>query len=170
MAGRKKFVTDHDNPFVRELESVRARMGYSQQQMARELDVPFRTYQKWIYAAQKPRHAVAILAQARGMAPRRRINCWDVLQCGREPGGDKVHLNGPCPAAVDRSVDGTNGGTNGGRLCWAISGTFCGAEVQGDEASKFISCFSCPFFGRVLQEEGLANFKLLRRGQTFTQT
>jgi len=80
-----------------------------------------------------------------------------------------VHLDGPCPAATDREADGVNSGTSGGRICWAISGTFCGMEVDGSEAVKFISCFSCDFFSQVLQEEGLAHFKLLKPGQTYVQ-
>ena len=85
---------------------------------------------------------------------------------GREPGGANVALDGPCPAAADEDADGINNGTNGGRICWAVSGTFCGMEV---DATKLLSCFTCDFFSRVLQEEGLANFKLLKPGQTYTQ-
>jgi hypothetical protein len=53
-------------------------------------------------------------------------NCWEVKQCGREPGGSKTADMGVCPAAADSSSDGVNGGKNGGRICWALAGTFCG--------------------------------------------
>ena len=169
MAGKQKFRTDHEDPNVRELETIREKLRYSQQQMAKRLGVPFRTYQKWIYADQKPRHHDALLARARALATPRRVNCWEVLKCGREGGGAQEHLDGPCPAAVDHDADGVNSGTNGGRVCWAISGTFCGMQVEGFGAARLVSCFSCTFFNQVLQEEGLANFKLLKPGQTFTQ-
>ena len=137
--------------------------------MAESLSVPFRTYQKWVYADQKPRHGPAILDRAKALVPPERVNCWEILGCGRESGGPNVHLDGPCLATSDEQAHGVNGGTNGGRICWAISGTFCGMEVEGSEAAKLISCFSCDFFSQVLQEEGLARFKLLKPGQTYVQ-
>ena len=71
---------------------------------------------------------------------------------------------------MDREAHGVNSGLNGGRVCWAISGTFCGMQVEGSEAARLVSCFSCEFFNQVLKEEGLANFKLLKPGQSFTQS
>ncbi len=169
MPGKKTYRTGHPHEAVRSLEGIRQRMGWSQGRMAKAIGVPFHTYQKWIYTDQRPRHAAALLARAEAIAPQRRANCWEILRCGREAGGSKAHLAGPCPAAVDASADGVNSGTRGGRVCWAISGTFCGMQVEGAKASKLISCFSCDFFTRVLQEEGLANFKLLKPGQAYTQ-
>ncbi|MFC1706162.1 helix-turn-helix domain-containing protein [Planctomycetota bacterium] len=170
MAGKKKYRTQHSDAVVRELEGVRQRLGYSQSRMAEVLGVPFRTYQKWVYAKQRPRHTSALLGRARAMLAPARANCWEVLKCGREPGGSNAQLDGPCTAAQERAANGVNSGTNGGRICWAISGTFCGAQVEGTDAMKFISCLSCDFFYQVLQEEGLANFKLLKPGQTYVQT
>ncbi|MHC4605998.1 MAG: helix-turn-helix domain-containing protein [Planctomycetota bacterium] len=170
MAGRKKFQTDHADPFVERLEKAREKLGHSQRRMARELGVPFRTYQKWLYADQKPRHGSAILSRAEAMVTPRRTNCWEVVHCGREPGGKNTGENGVCPAARDEAADGVNSGANGGRVCWAISGTFCGRQADGSEATRFISCLICDFFTQVLQEEGLANFKLLKPGQSYTQT
>jgi hypothetical protein len=152
------------------MERARQRLDYSQKQMADSLGVRFRTYQKWIYSGQKPRHAAALIARAEQMFPRRRTNCWDVLQCGRGPGSEEARGEDLCPAAVDSSADGVNAGRNGGRVCWAISGTFCGLESEGSAAKKFISCMSCDFFYQVLEEEGLSSFKLLKPGQTYTQT
>jgi hypothetical protein len=167
---RRKFLTDHPDATVRGLENVRQRLGISQREMAGLLEVPFRTYQKWVYTDQRPRHGAALVARAHALLAPRRANCWDILKCGREPGGAMVHLDGPCPAAMDRDADRVNSGTNGGRICWAISGTFCGTEADGSEAVKLLSCLTCDFFSQVLQEEGLANFKLLKPGQTYTQT
>ena len=86
------------------------------------------------------------------------------------------------PGSTDDDGTGVNNGTNGGRVCWAVadthcwaitgahrvaaSGTPCSLEV---DAAKLLSCLTCDFFFLVLQEEGLANFKLLRPGQTYTQ-
>jgi hypothetical protein len=170
MAGKRKFKTDHPDPFVRELEDIRQKCGSSQEGMARAIGVPFRTYQKWLYADQKPRHADAVLARARTMLSPNRVNCWEVFECGREPGGSNARLDGPCQAALDEKADGINSGSNGGRICWAISGTFCGVEAKGSKATKLTSCMTCDFFSQVLQEEGLADFKLLKPGQTYTQT
>jgi len=151
------------------METIRQRLGYSQSQMARALGVPFRTYQKWVYLKQTPRHTAALLARAEGLIPPARVNCWDIVRCGREPNGPNVVTEGVCPAALEVSADGVNNGSKGGRICWAISGTFCGRQARGSEATRLVSCFSCDFFARVLEEEGLANFKLLKPGQSYTQ-
>jgi hypothetical protein len=170
MSARKRFHVHHPDPLVRRLEDIRSKLSYSQAEMAQALGVPFRTYQKWVYLGQKPRHGIALLGRAEGLIPARRTNCWDRLRCGRQPGGDNVRAEGVCPAATDKSADGVNSGTNGGRVCWAISGTFCGRQATGTEAVRLISCLGCDFFTQVLKEEGLANFKLLRPGQKYTQT
>ncbi len=169
MAGKRKFKTDHPDPVVRELEGIRQKLGFSQNRMAQSLGIPFRTYQKWVYVDQKPRRGEAVLARAQALVSTTRANCWEILRCGREPGGPNVASNGPCPATMDEAADGINNGTNGGRVCWAISGTFCGDEVDGSQATKLVSCMTCDFFSLVLEEEGQMNFKLLKPGQTFTQ-
>jgi len=91
------------------------------------------------------------------------VNCWDFKKCGRQPGGDKVANLGICPAVTNKSTNGTNQGTNAGRICWAVTGTFCGGEVQGTSAQKMNSCMNCVFYKQVKQEEG-ANFKLMPVG------
>ncbi len=110
MAGKRKFKTGHSDPFVSRLEKIRQRIGCSQQQMADRLGVPFRTYQKWVYAGQKPRHGGAILARAEALGSARRVNCWEALKCGREPGGEKADAEGICPASTDGAADGVNSG------------------------------------------------------------
>jgi CRP-like cAMP-binding protein len=86
-----------------------------------------------------------------------RINCWEYMKCGREPGGGKIAELGVCPAAADESFDGINSGRCGGRFCWAVAGTFCGGKAQGTFAQKRESCLSCGFYHRVQAEEGTAN-------------
>lgn len=90
--------------------------------------------------------------------PVEKKNCWEVMNCGREPGGAKVHELGVCLAATSQAFDGINGGHNGGRFCWAVAGTFCDGQVQGTFAVKILTCIKCPFFQQVKQEEGLFDF------------
>ncbi len=71
-------------------------------------------------------------------------NCWDVKNCGRIPGGDKVAEFGTCPAYPDK-----------GRDCWAVAGTFCGGKVQGSLAQKLGNCMDCNFYKQV-NEQGTA--------------
>lgn len=86
-----------------------------------------------------------------------RLNCWEVMMCGRETGGDNAAEYGVCPAAADESYDGINSGKCGGRICWAVAGTLCGGCVQGTFADKRCSCLNCDFYQMVQEEEGLAN-------------
>ena len=92
-----------------------------------------------------------------------KLNCWEFKNCGRQPGGAKVDELGMCPAAMAQNADGLNGGKNGGRICWAVSGTFCEGKVQGTFAEKKLSCMGCDFFKKVKEEEG-EKFLLLTSG------
>lgn len=76
-------------------------------------------------------------------------NCWDVMDCGRGPGGRLAATAGICPAARDVSADGRNHGHAAGRLCWSVPDTICGLHV----ADKFGKCLNCRFFQMVLDEE-----------------
>jgi hypothetical protein len=96
-----------------------------------------------------------------------KLNCWEVKQCGREPGGAKSAEFGVCPATIDTSSNGLNGGENGGRICWAVAGTFCGGKVQGTFAEKQVSCMICEFLKKTKEEEGPTKFKLFKPGQGY---
>jgi tRNA A-37 threonylcarbamoyl transferase component Bud32 len=85
------------------------------------------------------------------------LNCWEVMMCGREKGGENATKYGVCPAAVDQSFDGINSGKCGGRICWAVAGTFCDGCTQGSFADKRPSCLNCDFYHMVQEDEGLAN-------------
>ena len=80
-------------------------------------------------------------------------NCWEYNNCGRMTGGHMVAEMGICPAAEITEADGFNEGKNGGRICWAVSGTFCRGEKQGSYAMKKESCLECDFFKCVKKEE-----------------
>lgn len=86
-------------------------------------------------------------------------NCWQVKNCGRQPGGPKASELGVCPAAKS-GPSGINGGDHAGRICWALAGTLCGGKVQGTFAHKAANCMECVFYLQVKREEGPA-FKLL---------
>ena len=98
-----------------------------------------------------------------------RMNCWEFKECGRQTGGTKSAELGVCSAANDDSADGLNDGKNGGRLCWAVTGTLCGGEVQGTYAQKQVSCMTCDFFKKVKEEEGTVQFYLMKPGQTYSK-
>jgi hypothetical protein len=76
-------------------------------------------------------------------------NCWEFKKCGRQQNGEKAAEFGVCPAFTHATSDGTNGGKNGGRLCWAVTGTFCEGKVQGTFAQKHLTCMNCDFFKMV---------------------
>lgn len=80
-------------------------------------------------------------------------NCWEMKKCGREPNGAKSEELGICIASTEESTDGTNGGKNSGRVCWAVAGTLCGGNVQGEFASKMDNCIKCDFYHLVENEE-----------------
>lgn len=79
-------------------------------------------------------------------------NCWELLDCGRVPGGKHVD-KGICPVFTESQYNGVNHGHNGGRICWAVSGTFCKGEVQGSFAQKKLTCMTCPVYKEVKVEE-----------------
>ncbi len=81
-------------------------------------------------------------------------NCWEVMKCGREPGGKNAGEFGVCPATTDERLDTVHSGKNAGRACWVIAGTFCEGKVQGTFARKYKDCSLCEFFRQVRAEEG----------------
>jgi uncharacterized protein YcfJ len=88
-----------------------------------------------------------------------KMNCWEFMECQREPGGNKVGELGTCPAAIVAAVDGINRGKNAGRACWAVAGTLCGGKAVGTFAGKFNDCQECPFYNLVRAEEDMNYIK-----------
>ena len=89
---------------------------------------------------------------------KKKLNCWDMKDCGRCPGGSSVSELGVCPVCLEKKKK-TNGGKAGGRICWAIAGSFCGGQIQGSFAEKLNGCIDCNFFKHVKMEEG-ASFRI----------
>lgn len=83
-----------------------------------------------------------------------KLNCWEYMSCGRQPGGNKADELGICPVTVDARANRINDGINGGRACWAITGTLCGGEKQGNYTQKLRSCLQCNFFSEVRKQQG----------------
>lgn len=90
----------------------------------------------------------------------KRNNCWEVMACGRQPGGSHECELGVCPASLSGANDGANRGEFRGRMCWQVPGTLCGGEVQGPFAKKMMTCLDCRFLQRVQDEES-RNFTLM---------
>jgi eukaryotic-like serine/threonine-protein kinase len=82
------------------------------------------------------------------------VNCWEFLQCQRQPGGPKVDELGHCPASLAAEHRNVNRGHNAGRRCWRVAGTLCKGEVAGTTAAKIRDCLRCPFLQLVRKEEG----------------
>ncbi len=82
-----------------------------------------------------------------------RKNCWEFMNCGRQPGGERVAELGECPAALEERLDGIHGGKNAGRACWVVSGTFCRGVSEGTFTRKFKSCVGCDFYKAVRRDE-----------------
>ncbi|MDP6544979.1 MAG: hypothetical protein QGH60_13395 [Phycisphaerae bacterium] len=80
----------------------------------------------------------------------KRRNCWEFMDCGREPGGKRTGLLGVCPAAIHIESDGINHGQAAGRFCWPVEETLFPAN--GEEKVK--RCHACPFFQEVKRQEG----------------
>ncbi|MBN2416229.1 hypothetical protein JXO52_10325 [bacterium] len=84
----------------------------------------------------------------------RHRNCWEVKNCPYSWNGSDPVSRAHCPASIPGKLDGLNNGTYGGRACWAVRGTLCGGEVQGDIVEKLSSCLECDFLMQVYEEEG----------------
>ena len=80
-------------------------------------------------------------------------NCWEVQQCGREPGGANVGEGRPCPVAVNVRYNAINNGKNGGRVCWTVPGSFCHDGKRRTFAERLSFCVVCDFYRRVKLEE-----------------
>jgi len=85
----------------------------------------------------------------------KKLNCWEYMKCGRQPGGEKEGELGICPVTLNEDLDGAHGGIGAGRVCWVVVGTFCGGTVQGTYAKKLKDCTKCDFMALVKREESL---------------
>jgi hypothetical protein len=82
----------------------------------------------------------------------KKLNCWEYLNCGMEPGGIFSKIHGPCPIPLMMRYDGVNGGQGAGRICWEIvSQRSQNQELFACRSSR--SCVHCKFYHRVHSEQ-----------------
>jgi hypothetical protein len=91
-------------------------------------------------------------------------NCWEIKDCGREPGGKNAQNLGVCPAAMAGEGNGANGGKNRGRICWSVAGTFCDNFELSAFSKEKKSCMDCPIHQQIKKEEG-ENLQLMLRNK-----
>ena len=82
-----------------------------------------------------------------------KLNCWEFIKCGREPGGCHAGDLSVCPATQFKALDGTHGGINAGRACWIVAGIPCQANMPGIQDLKCLDCHDCEFHLFVREEE-----------------
>lgn len=90
--------------------------------------------------------------RSRGPLPQKR-NCWQVMNCGREEGGQRAGRNGACPASIETRLHAIHGGRNAGRACWTVDGTLCRDGRPDDITMKTSFCRTCDFYRILLREE-----------------
>lgn len=94
------------------------------------------------------------------MSQDKKLNCWEIKKCKREPGGTKVAELGECPASTENKLHGIHGGQNAGRACWVVAGSMCGDKIQGTYDEKYMNCNICDFYMKVKSEENI-NFNMI---------
>jgi hypothetical protein len=95
-----------------------------------------------------------------------KINCWEFMKCGREPGSAKVSELGTCPASTFAKASGIHGGKDAGRCCWIVAGSLCDGKISGTYAHKIKDCLNCEFYKLIRKEESnkfLMLIKLLNK-------
>ena len=84
------------------------------------------------------------------MTLEKKKNCWEFIECGREPAGKKIKQLGVCPVTIAEEFDGLNHGQAAGRICWTIEGSLS----TGTTGMKLLKCLECSFFEEVQRQEG----------------
>ncbi|MDA8169257.1 MAG: hypothetical protein M0Z59_06095 [Nitrospiraceae bacterium] len=84
---------------------------------------------------------------------KKKMNCWELKNCGRQPGGENISGEGVCPASTENRLDGVHGGMNAGRTCWVVAGTLSWEEVYGTFARKYCTCEMCEVYSSIKKEE-----------------
>ena len=77
-------------------------------------------------------------------------NCWEIMACGREKGGENAGELGECSASKEDL----------GHSCWIVAGTLCGGVVQGTYAQKEKNCMLCKVYGYYHRTRGTYGDKI----------
>lgn len=93
----------------------------------------------------------------------KKLNCWEYMNCGMEPGGLFAKNYGPCPIPQMMRHDGVNGGRGAGRVCWEVM-----PGKSGDNSiscrNRRSNCNDCKFYLRVhSEEEEMINSTILEK-------
>lgn len=80
-------------------------------------------------------------------------NCWEVMKCGRENGGQMALEIGECLASSCVQANGLHQGMNAGRVCWAIAGSYCDNKATCMFAIRMNGCDNCSFYKMVRVEQ-----------------
>jgi hypothetical protein len=78
-----------------------------------------------------------------GIERRSSVKCWEFMNCGRVPGGDKVDEYGICPAYPDH-----------GENCAHLEGTYCHGPMEMAFTRKSAYCMMCEFYRSEHHEKG----------------
>jgi hypothetical protein len=72
-------------------------------------------------------------------------NCWEHMECGREPGGKNQDSLGVCPVTKYHLADGFFCGRDGGGGCAFIVGSFSPGEFE-DQCGANRDCKKCRYY------------------------
>jgi len=84
----------------------------------------------------------------------KKLNCWEFMDCGYVPDGEKAEFGGICPVVTMESLNGVNHGKNGGRYCWHVSDAFCQTGSGEMNETGTLACARCEFYKYVQNGEG----------------
>jgi hypothetical protein len=82
-----------------------------------------------------------------------KLNCWEIMKCGRQIGGDKAGTEGPCPSMTTVELASVNSGDFGGRICWKVKDDFNGTRIP-NWSNPNKNCLECKVLRMVNDEEG----------------
>ncbi|MCK5613344.1 hypothetical protein KAR91_66355 [Candidatus Pacearchaeota archaeon] len=80
-------------------------------------------------------------------------NCWEFMNCGKEPEGSKSTYIGVCPVSIKSPMNGINDGKNAGRICWRVAGSLSGNNAMALCDVNVENCLKCEFYNHVRQQE-----------------
>jgi hypothetical protein len=82
-----------------------------------------------------------------------KMNCWEIMKCGRGPNGDKIAELGECPAGVDKRFSQLNSGDCSGRACWKVKEKGPDGKLIPHWSNPSRDCLGCRVFAKVRNEE-----------------
>ena len=90
-----------------------------------------------------------------GVVEESNMNCWEFMDCGREPDGKNVSRYGVCPVAIESTLDGVHNGKNGGRCCWVVIDYSQNSSELPCCSGGSHECIRCDFYKMVFESDML---------------